>query len=72
VNSDSSRPIIRRNRRRVIDEHGVCHPSITAAAEAHGLSMSYAYAKARLSRGGWRFADEVPWQPAAPSSTSEG
>jgi hypothetical protein len=62
----------RRNRRPVIDQNGVVHPSVMDAAEAHGFSISYAYSKARLRRGGWHFADTPARQPTAPSTASEG
>jgi hypothetical protein len=53
------------NRRPIVDEHGVLHASSLAAAEARGCSLSYAYTKARLRRGGWRFADAADLAAAA-------
>ncbi len=51
------RPLVNPNRRPVVDELGQIHPSCMHAAVARGISISAAYGKARLGRGGWRFAE---------------
>jgi hypothetical protein len=56
----------------VIGADGAVHRSIVDAAKAQGVSISTIWQRATLQRGGWRFVDEPPRQPAAPSSPSEG
>jgi hypothetical protein len=58
--------------RPVVDANGVVHRSIVDAAIAQGVSISAIWQRAALQRHGWRFADEAPRQPAAPSAPSEG
>src|SRR5688500_10664512 len=52
----------------VIDPNGQWHPSISAAAFAHGLRPSSVSVLLKLGRKGWRYAG--PEQPASASAPS--
>jgi hypothetical protein len=65
--SSASRPITSRNRRPVVDPDGKVYPAVVDAAVAYGFAASNIWLKVRLQRQGWRFLDEEPRQPAAPS-----
>jgi hypothetical protein len=66
--SEARVPPLRRNRRPVVDETGRVHPSLTEAAIANNLSLTHAWTRARLQRGGWRFLDE-PLRHPSPAPT---
>ena len=57
----------RRNRRPVIDPAGVLHPSIQAAANAHGLWPAGVFTRCCKRHAGWRFAE-----PAVATPGGEG
>ena len=44
--------------RAVVDAAGVRHPSLRAAAKAHGMAPATLWDMLTEGRGGWRYADE--------------
>jgi hypothetical protein len=66
------RPPVGPNRRPVVDGSGQLHPSVMHAAEAHGVSVTCAYNRARFNKVGWRFAETADLTAALADSPAEG